>query len=221
MRASMRIPIRAVAYRREKLIPNRTAARPTITAMYGQRRCEWPTIAWSIARWVRRGIVIETSVYANASDSPRAPRRRSSHQSRSSLRSVGSRPRSGGSTWFTYPGMANEPAPALSSAARAAPPTLAARATLGERREAVAEARRRRRGCKGQARLGGLAPVQHALACEQRVSLGLESFSHQAELVLACLEPRLEPAQCRVSRGQRGGALRRTRVGWGTRMRPF
>src|SRR6478609_3869005 len=210
MRASMRIPIRAVAYRREKLIPNRTAASPTITAMYGQRRCEWPTIAWSIARWVRRGIVIETSVYANASDSPRAPRRRSSHQSRSSLRSVGSRPRSGGSTWFTYPGMANEPAPALSSAARAAPPTLAARATLGERREAVAEARRRRRGCKGQARLGGLAPVQHALACEQRVSL-----------VLECLEPRLEPAQCRVSRGQRGGALRRTRVGRGTRMRPF
>jgi hypothetical protein len=62
MRASMRMPMRAVAKRRVKLPTNRTAARMTIARMYGHNgfRCE--TIESSTARCVSSGIAIEMSV---------------------------------------------------------------------------------------------------------------------------------------------------------------
>jgi hypothetical protein len=101
------------------LTRKRTAASPTIATMYGQSGRECETIAWSTARCVSTGIAIEISVYAKASESPRAPRRHSARQSRSSLRKVGSRPRSGGSTGFGRSGMAEEPTSRLLRTGRA------------------------------------------------------------------------------------------------------
>src|SRR6478609_7870396 len=71
------------------------------------------------------------------------------------------------------------------SSADGRPLTLATpRAALRERRETFAEAGRGERRFERQARLGGLAPVQRALASEQCVPFGIESLAHQAELVL-------------------------------------
>src|SRR4051794_32066583 len=75
------------------------------------------------------------------------------------------------------------------------------RAALRERREPLAEAGRGKRRLERQARLGGLTPVQCALACKQCVPFDVESLAHQAELVLARLEPSLEPAELAVSGG--------------------
>jgi hypothetical protein len=77
------------------------------------------------------------------------------------------------------------------------------RAALRERRESLAEARWRKRRLERETRLGGLAPVQRALAGKQCVPLGVESLAHQAELVLARLEPSLEPAELAFP-GRRG-----------------
>ncbi len=60
MRASIRTPTRAVAYRRVKLIPNRSAARATIATRYGQSACRLWTTELSIVRWIRIGIVSDT-----------------------------------------------------------------------------------------------------------------------------------------------------------------
>ena len=57
-----------------------------MATMYGHSGFVCATIAWSTARCMSSGIAIEIIVYANASESPSAPRRHSARQSRSSLR---------------------------------------------------------------------------------------------------------------------------------------
>src|SRR5439155_13517037 len=84
------------------------------------------------------------------------------------------------------------------------------RAALRERCESLAEARRRERGFERETRLGGLAPVQCALTRKQCVPFGVESLAHQAELVLARLEPSLQPEELAFhGRHGRVGKLRR------------
>ena len=82
---------------------------------------------WSIARWMRIGIVVEISVYASEQLSANTPRCHCSRQRRSSLRKVGSRPRSGGSTAFMYVDMAKRPSQRAPSPERRAKSTIPAR----------------------------------------------------------------------------------------------
>ena len=62
MRASTRMPVRAVAYRRAKLIPKRMSASTTTIARYGQSVARLPlfgAIASSIAWRITIGIASE------------------------------------------------------------------------------------------------------------------------------------------------------------------
>src|SRR5437764_1181000 len=92
---------------------NRHAARPAMAARYGQSGCRCScrlmSMEWSIARWMRIGIVIEISVYRSEHVSAKTPSRHCSRQMRSRRRKVGSMPRSGGSTEFAYVDMAMRP----------------------------------------------------------------------------------------------------------------
>ena len=65
MRASTRMPVRAVAYRRRKLMTNRTIASSTIAAMYGQSGFALPSVGAiesSIAWRTTIGIASESPV---------------------------------------------------------------------------------------------------------------------------------------------------------------
>src|SRR5436190_9084465 len=174
-------------------------------------------------------MAIEMSVYVNAKKRPTIPRRHWTRQSRSSLAKVGMRPRSGGSTGFTNSGMAKLARPHDVRRDRAggrptipdAPlyPLLSAGAGARERREAVAEARRRQRRHEGVAHLGDLAAAQSALALQERDPLRVETLPDEGELALARVEPRLVLRQLPLAvlgRGHAGGCLL---LGLGTRAR--
>src|SRR5436305_8858153 len=115
---------------------------------------------------------------------------------RSSLRNVGSRPRSGGSTGFARSGMRESP-----RASGARPPTIAtaffsaAAARAHERGEPFAEPRRRERCDERLPHLGDLATAERALAIEERVPLCVQALADECKLALARLELRLEPAE--------------------------
>src|SRR5436189_152718 len=67
-------------------------------------------------------------------------------------------------------------------------PLLSAGAGARERREAVAEARRRQRRHEGVAHLGDLAAAQSALALQERDPLRVETLPDEGELALARVE---------------------------------
>src|SRR5437773_857089 len=110
-------------------------------------------------------------------------------------------PMSGGSTRFTTSGMAKVADPRNVRRDRADGrttmpdahlyPLLSAGAGARERREAVAEARRRQRRHEGVAHLGDLAAAQSALALQERDPLRVETLPDEGELALARIEPRL------------------------------
>src|ERR1700730_8290695 len=167
--------------------------------MYGQSGFVCETIAWSTARCMSSGIAIEIMVYANASDRPSAPRRHSARQSRSSLRKVGSRPRSGGATDFWCSGMTVSPpgggrgrSATIATALRG---KSAARAPADEGREALAEAGCDRRRVERLPHLGHLAAAECTLAFEQRIPLGVEALQHKGKLSLARFELRFETVE--------------------------
>src|SRR3954452_12384805 len=90
----------------------RRLASTAMLVRYGQSGwvCGWlVSIELSIARWIRIGIEIEISVYMNEHESAKTPSFHCSRQSLSRRRKVGSMPRSGGSTEFTYVDIARGP----------------------------------------------------------------------------------------------------------------
>src|SRR5690348_5008637 len=204
----MRMPMRAVAKRREKLTTKRTAASPTIASTYGHSGCLCCSIDWSIARCEISGIVIEISVYANARQSARIPRRRSPHHMRSSLRKVGSRPRSGGSTGFARSGMRKEPSGGPASTLPRAI-FLSAAARAHESGKSLAEPRRSERRVERLPRLRDLAAAQRPLAVGQRVPLRVQTLTDERELALARVELRLEPAELGIGISRLDGPRRR------------
>src|SRR4029079_14519215 len=96
------MPILAVAKRRVKLTRNRSDATTTIAARYGTRSDRSPpSIASSIVRWTRIGMVSESSVNTSAHASPTETSRHWARQRGTRCRIVGQRVRSEGSTFVT------------------------------------------------------------------------------------------------------------------------
>src|SRR5436190_23499528 len=107
----------------------RRLASTAMLVRYGQSGwvCGWlVSIELSIARWIRIGIEIEISVYMNEHESAKTPSFHCSRQSRSRRRKVGSMPRSGGSTGFTYVDMAKRPVAGPLARRHEPPPTIPA-----------------------------------------------------------------------------------------------
>ena len=95
------------------------------------------------------------------------------------------------------------------SSAALAVESLVARARTDERREPFAEARRRQRRLERLPDVGDLAAAERPFAVAQLVPLRVETLAEQRELALAPFEPRLQSAQLVLRRSARTARRRR------------